>query len=118
MLLLSKQQHADTLLAACYQAVLILATVREQLRVQLGKVPGYWNRHPVVAAEVSYFAFYTALLVTFAGSAEAGLVLPVRTERNEAGRHLPLVAAQDLLHCARKVIVAKLAKHAAEVVER
>ena len=55
--------------------------------------------------------------MALARSAEAGLEPPVRTERNEAGCHPPLVAAQDLLHRTRKVIVAKLATHAAEVVE-
>src|SRR5665213_941962 len=40
MLLLDEQQRADTLHAACHDAVLILTTVCEQLGVQIGKISG------------------------------------------------------------------------------
>ena len=64
------------------------------LEVNVGINPGTGT----VAAEVTHLAFDAALLMAFAGRAEIGLILPVRTEIDEASRHLALVAAQDLLH--------------------
>src|ERR1035437_2398524 len=92
--------------------------VGQQLCVQLSQIARRRYRDPVVAAEVAHFAFHPALLVAFAGRAEIGLILPVRTEGDEAGRQLPLIAAQDLLYCTRQVVVAKPAENAAEVMER
>src|ERR1035438_9960826 len=92
--------------------------VGQQLRVQLSKIARRRYRDPVVAAEVAHFAFHPALLVAFAGRAEIGLILPVRTEGYEAGRQLPLIAAQYLLYRARQVVVAKPTENAAEVMER
>src|SRR5664280_1697487 len=92
--------------------------VSQQLGVQFRKIAGQRYRNPVVAAEVAHFTFHPALLVAFAGRAELSLILPVRTEGDEASRQLALVAAQDLLHRARQIIVAKPAENAAEVMER
>src|ERR1022692_5150802 len=92
--------------------------VGQQLRVQLSKIARRRYRDPVVAAEEAHFAFHAALLMAFAGRAKLSLILPVRTEGNEAGRQLPLIAAQDLLYCTRQVVVAKPAENAAEVMER
>jgi hypothetical protein len=72
----------------------------------------------VVAAEVASLTLHAALLMAFARGAELGLILPVRTERDEPGRQLALLAAQDLLHRAREVIVTKPPKDALEVSER
>jgi putative transposase len=46
----------------------------------------------VVAPKVAPFAFYADLFVAFAGRAEIGLILPVRTEGNEASRQFALIA--------------------------
>jgi len=72
----------------------------------------------VVAAEVASLALHAALLMAFARGAELGLIPPVRTERDEPCRQLALLAAQDLLHRARQVIVAKPPEDTLEVRER
>src|ERR1035437_6326900 len=92
--------------------------VSQQLGVQFRKIAGHRYRNPVVAAEVAHFTFHPALLVAFAGRAELSLILPVRTEGDEASRQLPLIAAQDHLYCTRQVVVAKPTENAAEVMER
>ena len=88
-----------------------------KLPVQRCKIGRYRHRHPVVAAEVANFTFHAALLVAFARRAELGLILPMRTERDEPGRQLSLLAAQNLLHRARQVIVAQPPEDAFEVIE-
>ena len=90
----------------------------QQLRVQLGKIACRRHGNPVVAPEVAAFTFHAALLVAFAGRAEVSLILPVRAEGDEASRLLAPIAAQDLLHRARQVVVAKPAEDAAEVMKR
>src|SRR5450759_1215402 len=90
----------------------------QSLSIQLGKITCHRHGNPVVAAEVAHFAFYAALLMAFAGCAELGLILPVRTEGDETSRQLALIAAQNLLHRTRKVVIANPAEHAAKVMER
>ena len=51
-----------------------------QVGVQLFQIAGFRQRHPVVAAEVSAFAFHAALLVAACRVAELALKAPVRTE--------------------------------------
>ena len=71
----------------------------------------------MITAEVANFALHAALLMAFARGAELGLILPVRTERDKPCRQLALLAAQDLLHRARKVIVAEPPEDAFEILE-
>ena len=91
--------------------------ILQQLGVQLGQITGLRHRYPVVAPEVAHFAFHAALFVAFARSAETGLVLPMGTKGDEARRQLPLIAAQNLLHRARQVVVAQLAKDPTKIME-
>ncbi len=56
----------------------------EQEGIELVEVTDLRHRHEVIAAEVSDLAFDAALLVAFARCAEAGVVLPVRSEGDEA----------------------------------
>jgi hypothetical protein len=55
--------------------------------------------------------------MAFARSAKLGLILPVRTERDEPRRQLALLTAQYLLHRTRQVIVAKPTEDAIEILE-
>src|ERR1700757_241763 len=75
------------------------------------------HRHPVIAPEVTNLSFYATLFVAFARCAELRLVLPVRTKGDEASRLLSLIAAQNLLHCARQVVVTKPPKDATEIMK-
>ena len=117
MLLLNQKPCPDTLGLARHDPALIGAAVLQQLAVQRRKTRRHRHRNPVVAAEVANFPFHAALLMAFARGAELGLILPVRTERDEPRRQLALLAAQDLLHRARQVIVAKSPEDALEVRE-
>ena len=71
----------------------------------------------MVAAEVTSFTLHAALLMAFTRGAELGLILPVRTERDEPCRQFALLAAKYLLHRARKVIVAKPPEDTFEILE-
>src|ERR1039457_6276550 len=117
VLLLDQKPYPDTLTLARHDPALIGAPVLKQLPVQRLKVGCHRHRNPVVAAEVANFALHAALLMAFARGAELGLILPVRTERDEPCCQLALLAAQDLLHRARKVIVAKPPEDAFEILE-
>ena len=79
---------------------------------------GLRHRHPVIAPEVPAFAFHAAFLVACAGVQNSLLKPPVRTEGDEASRLFPALTAQDLLHRALQVVVAKPLKDSAEVAER
>src|SRR5258708_7153339 len=118
MLLLRQQPGSDTLGLARHDPALIGAAVLKQLPVQRLKIRRHRHRNPVVAAEVAYLALHAALLMAFTRGAELGLILPVGAERDEPCRQFALLAAQNLLHRARQVIVAKHAKDALEVSER
>ena len=118
MLLLSQQPRSDTLGLARHDPTLIGAAVLKQFPVQRRKIGRHRHRNPVVAAEVAHLALHAALLMAFARGAELRLIPPVRTEGDSSCRQLSLRAAQDLLHRARKVIVAKLPEDTLEVRER
>ena len=55
--------------------------------------------------------------MAFTWGAELGLILPVRTERDEPRRQFALLATKDLLHRTRQVIVAKPPEDALEILE-
>jgi hypothetical protein len=73
--------------------------------------------YPVVATEIAHFTFHAALFMALARRAELGLILPVRTKRNEPCRQISLLATQDLLYRAGQVIVTKPSEDAFEVLE-
>src|SRR5208282_713931 len=74
--------------------------------------------HQVVAPEVAYFAFHPTLFVASARIAEIAFEAPVGTKRNQPTGLFPLIAAQDLLHCALQVVVAQSAEDTAKIAKR
>jgi len=75
------------------------------------------HRHQMVAPEITAFPFNAAFLVTLARRAELGGEPPMRAERQEPHCLLPSIAAQDLAHRARQIVVAQQMEDAAEVGE-
>jgi hypothetical protein len=112
-------QHgcADGIGAAAENALLVLVTAQIQIGVQFRQVGYFWKGHPVVAAEVSAFTLNSALFVASGRVAELALKKPVGTEGDEAAGLFALMPAQDALHHALQVIVAKLLEDAAEIAE-
>lgn len=75
-----------------YLSVLICAAGGQLQRVELGKIAGIRQRYPVIAPEVTGFAFDATLLVRFLGRAELALETPVRAEGDEACGLLAAIA--------------------------
>src|SRR6202522_3244476 len=71
----------------------------------------------MVAPEITAFPLNAAFLVTLPRRAELGGEPPMRAERQEPHRLLPLIAAQDLAHRARQIVVTQQMENAAEVGE-
>jgi hypothetical protein len=93
---------------------LVRAAGCDQHGVQRIEVGDTRYRHQVVAPEVAAFPFDATLLMTLAGRAELRGKPPVRAERHEPHRLTP-IAAQDLAHGTRQIVVAEQSKDAAEV---
>src|ERR1700675_2343777 len=103
--------------ATAEDALLVLVTAQIEIGVQLRQFAYFRKRHPVVAAEVSAFALDATLLVASSRVAELALKAPVGTKGDEAAGLFTLMTAQDALHCALQVIVAKLLEDSAEITE-
>src|SRR5580693_7867120 len=113
--LLVQHRSTDGLHTPAQDALPVQVRAALQIRVQLVLVARCWNRHPMVAPEVSAFAFDSTLLVAASRVAELALKAPVRTEGDEAAGLFPPMAAQDLLDRTREVIVAKQPEDPAKV---
>ena len=72
----------------------------------------------MIAPEVSTFALHSALFVTFARSAEAGLEAPMGSEGNKSNGLLPPLSSQDLSDSGLEVVVTQSLKDAAEIPKR
>src|SRR5215469_2589681 len=111
-------QRPHRLAAPDNRAPFIFAAGGEQLRVKLGEVPRFRDRHPVITPEVADLAFDAAFFVRLVRRAELTAEAPVRAEGDEARGLLPLIAAQDLLHRRFQVVVPQDRKHALKIIER
>ena len=107
MLAFDPHRLADRHRLACDPPLFVLLAATAQLFVQLFQVLHLRNRHQMVAAEVTHFAFHSALLVASRRVAELRLKAPVRAESDQALRLFPLMTAQNLLHRALQVVVAQ-----------
>jgi hypothetical protein len=118
MVAFHRDRCADGLRPPIQDARLVLAAARQQQGVHRIEVGDAGHRDQVVTSEVAAFALDAALLMPFARRAKLGGKPPMRAERHEPHRLLPPMAAQDLAHRTRQVVVAQQPEHAAEVVER
>src|SRR6516225_3195188 len=71
----------------------------------------------MVPAKIAVFSFHPTLFMSLPGRAEFRFEPPVRAERDEAGRLLPPVAAQNFFHRSFQIVVPQDVKHAPEVME-
>jgi hypothetical protein len=118
MRLLAQHRRAHRFRAPAQNAPLILPTALLQVTVQFAQIASFRQRHPVVATEVSAFAFDAALFVAPSRVAELALITPVRPKGDEAAGLLSLISAQDLLHRTRQVVITQEAEDAIEIAKR
>jgi hypothetical protein len=74
----------------------ILLTGRQQLCVQVIQIVSNRNRHPMIAAEIATFSFYTGVLMCFTRRAELSLKSPMRSKGDEACGLFPTLTTHDL----------------------
>ena len=67
MLPFDHQSGANALLAPCHPALLVFATSRQDLPVQLPYIRGFRDRNPVVPPEVPGLSLYASLLMRLGG---------------------------------------------------
>ena len=96
MFALNQNRRPDALLASRNDAMFILLTGRQKLRVQVIQIISNRNRHPMIAPEIATFSFNTALLMCFTRRAKLSLKSPMRSEGDEACGLLPPLPAHDL----------------------
>src|SRR5690349_9400931 len=77
----------------------ILATLLQQMLIQIRQIANLRHRYKVVAAKISNFAFHSALLLSFRRITKLGFESPMRPEHDKARRLLAPVTAQHLLYC-------------------
>src|ERR1039458_7517988 len=118
MRLFVQPRSTDGLHAPAQDALPIKGRAAFQIYVQLIEAASCRNRHPVVAPEVSPFAFDAALLVAAGRVAKLALIAPMRTESDEAAGLIPPMPTQNLLHRTRQIIVAEKPENPTKVAER
>jgi hypothetical protein len=116
--LLTLERFRNALTAPFDSSLPVVFATLQQITIKFIQAGNLGQRRPPAPPKAPDLVLHAALLVATRRRAELGFEQVVRAKRDEAGRLLSPLAAQNLLHCNFQVVIAQRLKYAAEHLQR